>query len=182
MAIKNRIKEAIDKLNQDDYENALIQVNIAIDATAKKEYPKEKTSHRCKKFLRENQAFITRVGLGLLEIHGDIKFGKEGKTLEEVLYNIIRCTLLHEGEMSEKIEITSKVSIGMSEDGKVIIPLNLIWAMILAVIGSKVNANERLPEHYSVTIGTIRRTLKLRLNEFWGKKEEIFELVRQHNK
>jgi hypothetical protein len=74
MAIQDRIKEAIDKLNLNDPINALIQVSIAIDGTAKKMYPGKKTSFRCKKFLEDNRGFISRVAFGKLEIQGPILF------------------------------------------------------------------------------------------------------------
>ena len=185
MAVRDRIKEAIDKLSKGDYENALIQVCIAVDATAKKEYPGKKTSHRCKKFLRKNQAFITKVGLGLLEIHGDIFFGpsdsvdkKRDKSLEEVLYKLVRCSLLHEGKLAEEVEFTTKNIFGISREGVIILPINMIWAIILAIVGSEVNAKERLLAYSTISIGKTT----IRLNELWGKKKKIYMIARQEAK
>lgn len=184
MAVRDRIKEAIDKLSKGEYENALIQVCIAIDATAKKEYPGKKPGERCKKFLRDNQAFITRVGVGLLEIHGDILFasdlknGKKDKSLEQVLYRLVRCSLLHEGELTEEVLFTTNNKIGMTNEGIIILPINMIWAIILAIVGSGVNTQERLPDYCTISIGKTT----MRLNDLWGKKRDIYSLVRRQAK
>lgn len=68
MSIGNRINEALEKLQKRDYENSLIQICIALDATAKKEYPGLGSAKRCKKFIEDNMSFITRVAFGKLEI------------------------------------------------------------------------------------------------------------------
>jgi hypothetical protein len=75
MAIGDRVKEAIDKLSRADAVNALIQISIGIDATGKKVYRQQQTtSYRCRRFIRANQAFITRVAFSKLEIGGPIIF------------------------------------------------------------------------------------------------------------
>jgi hypothetical protein len=184
MAIRDRIKEAIDKLSSNDPTNALIQVSMAIDGTAKKKYPRKKTSIRCKKFLENNRGFISRVAFGKLEIQGPMLFQIQTagdysatKTLEEVLYHLVRCSLLHEGELPNEVEIIPEKSIGMSSDGKVLLSVHLIWAMILAVIGSDVNKAERLPPGNTASIEHIT----VDLNDFWGNSDKIYRLVKEHN-
>jgi hypothetical protein len=180
MAISDRVKEAIDKLHQNDPINALIQISIAIDATGKKAYPGKKTSYRCKQFIKDNQGFIFRVSFGKLEIRGpiilDTVAGK--KSFEQVLYDLIRCSLLHEGELPKEVTIVKESNFGVTTDGKVIISEKVIWGLILAVIGAAVNENESLPEVYTASIG--ETTLKL--NDLWGEKDKIFSIVLEHNK
>lgn len=180
MAIADRVKEAIDKLAKGDIANALIQISIAIDATAKKAYPKQTSSHRCKKFIRDNQAFITRVGYGKLEIRGDIKYQTASgeKSFEQILYNVVRCSLIHEGTIPDTIVITKENKFGVTYDGKVVIADKIIWALIYVVIGAHVNQSEKLPDYYTATIG--ETTLKL--NELWGDKDKIYNVVVEHNK
>jgi len=184
MAIQDRVKEAIDKLSMNDPINALIQICIAIDATGKKEYPKEDTSVRCKNFLAENRGFISRVSFGKLVIRGPILFPfklqngtTKHKTLEEVLYHLVRCSLVHEGDLPNEVEITPKPQIGMTVDGKVLIPIKMLWALILAVIGSPDNKSQRLPPGYKASIDDVT----VDLNEFWGQRERIYNLVKKHN-
>ena len=186
MAIGDRVKEAIDKLNQGDPVNALIQVCIAIDGTSKKEFHgkvRKSPSLRYKEFIKKHQAFITKVALGKLEIAGPIIFqiGRSDvadyKNLEEILYKIVRCSLLHEGELPEKVEITKENVLGVTAEGKFLISFNFIIAMIMAVVGSEVNVNQRIPDGYSIGIGNTR----IDLNDFWGKRDDIYHIAREHN-
>lgn len=184
MPIGDRIKEAIDKMQQRDIVNSLIQISIAIDATAKKIYPKLKTSKRCKFFLRDNQSFITRIAFGLLEIKGPLIFAFDGqdgkthiKTLEEILYHLVRCSLIHEGDLPNEVEFTDSNSIGVTKGGKVLISTNLILALIMSVIVSNSNAREKLPTYYTASIGN----RNLILNNFWGKKDELYKIVYDAN-
>ena len=182
MPVADRVKESIDKLNEGDPINALIQVCIAIDATSKKEYPGQKPGQRFKAFLKKNQPFITRLSTGKLEIGGSIIFTTKGrvKSLEEVLYKLVRCCLLHEGDLSEEVEITKNNVLGMTATGKVLVSENLIIAMVGAVVGSPVNIKEKIPDGY--TIGLSGTDLRIDINSLWGKREYIHELVREYNK
>jgi hypothetical protein len=180
MAISDRVKEAIDKLSQGDPINAFIQVSIAIDATGKRAYPQQTTSYRCRRFIRSNQAFITRVAFGKLEIKGEIIFDTISgeKNFEKVLYDLVRCSLLHEGSLPKEVEIIKETKFGVTNDGKVIISEKLIWALILAVIGATTNKDEMLPNYYTASI----EETTLKINELWGEKETIYNLVVNHNK
>jgi hypothetical protein len=176
VAVADRIKEAIDKMNMGEPENGLIQVCIAVDATAKKEYPKSGPGERTKKFLRDNQVFLTaflRLAVGeeiLLQVEN--RDGKpETKRLEEVLYRLVRCALVHEAELSDRVTITNQACFGLSNDGKFILSYGLIWGMICAVIGSPKNTQERAPENYWISI----RGRKILLNELWGKKDIMIQ-------
>lgn len=178
MGVAARVKEAIDKMNLGDPDNALIQICIAVDATAKSEYPKNKVGERTKKFLRNNQVFLT--AFAKLAVGGDILLqfrGKNGepetKKLEESLYKLVRCALMHEAELSDRVTYIPEPCFGLSKDGKFILSLNLIWGMINAVIGSPANSRERAPENYWISIGG----QKISLNELWGKKDIILQLV-----
>lgn len=188
MAIGDRIKEAIDKLNQGDPVNALIQVCIAIDGTSKKEFRgkiAKKQSRRYKAFLKEYNSFITGVATGFIALANPIIFqipdsnnSLTCKTMDEILYHVVRCTLLHEGILPDKVEFTEKNVLGSTADGKMLLSRNLILALILSVVASRANVNERLPEGYSIGTGKTR----IDLNNFWGKKDELFKLAWERNK
>jgi len=180
MGVAARVKEAIDKMNLGDPDNALVQICLALDATAKKEYPKNKVGERIKEFLRDNQVFLT--SFVNLEVGGDILMEFQGKSgepetrrLEEVLYKLVRCALVHEAELSDRVIVTSELKFGLSKDSKFILSLGLIWGMIIAVIGSPANLQERVPDSYGISV----RGEKFILNELWGKKVEILRLVRK---
>ena len=158
MAISDRIKEALEKIIGNDQINALIQISIAIDSSGKKMFPGIGSKSRCKKFITENIAFITRSAFGKLEIQNSMTFllGSDGdpKTLEDTLYELVRCNLIHEGELSEKVEITNENLIGVTEEGKFILSTKLIFGLLLAVIASPVNKDESVSVPYVFNLTT----------------------------
>jgi hypothetical protein len=55
MSIADRVKESIDKYNSNDLENARIQTCIALDGTARNEFPRiNKNARRFKAFVNAN--------------------------------------------------------------------------------------------------------------------------------
>ena len=46
------------------------------------------------------------------------------------------------------------------------------------MIGAQINANEFISKEYTASIGDTT----LKLNDFWGKKEFMYNLVVEHNK
>ena len=179
MSVSDRVREAIDCLQRGQPTNALIQVSIAIDATAKALYPRDKVGQRCKKFLRENQALITLFGLGFLDIHGDIHYSwpddpRGYKTQEEVLYNVVRCSLLHDGELDERVRLTHERVLGSERGGIVLLSTHIITGLILAVVAST-PAKYPMPAHYTITVGGATYPM----SEFWGKKKELYEIAKR---
>ena len=181
MAIADRVKECLDKLKADDPVNAFIQLSIAIDGTAKKEYPGKKTSVRCKEFLKKNLPFVfwavTNGTPNKLESF-KLDFSQEGRPSNyvefvDVVYQIMRCSLLHEGEMSDKVAFTNIACIEMA-NGKMFFPTALIRSLLFAVIASTANVSERLPKNYTFTFGK----KKVPVNELWGNLEKAKDAIR----
>lgn len=181
MAISDRVKECIDKLEKNDPVNAFIQLCIAIDGTAKKEYPGKKTSERCKEFLRNNLPFIMwSLTNGTPNECKSFEFGfsenekPSGYTkFEDVIYSVLRCSLLHEGEMPSKVQFTFDNYIAMI-DGKMMFPVALIGSLLFAVIASPVNQKEHIPNHYSFLFGNKRITV----NDLWGNMNAMKDAIR----
>lgn len=101
-----RIIEAIEKIEKNDFENALIQISIGIDGIAKLKYPGLRTTERCIKLVEEYRDFIYRfstLGKVSIGVNGNIKYAGEfeGKSLGEIVYKVIRCELLHEGKLPD---------------------------------------------------------------------------------
>ena len=184
MGIKQRIKEAIDKLAMNDFENALIQTLIALDSTAKKEGLGKKNADRCKKFIDRNRNLITRVSFGLLEFQGPVSLQYDfsgqntEKSFEEIIYHVIRCSLLHEGTIPAEVEFTKDIKFGVQTDGKILLPERIVFGLIMAVVGSKANENERIGQFYSFNLDDERYYI----NDFWGDRGKILNLFRHHAK
>lgn len=169
MSIADRVLECINKYNANDLDNALIQICIALDGTAKNEYPRvKKVGERFKAFVRSNQDIITFFTFNTNMFIG-CQFGEY--TIEQFIYKVLRCGLLHEGEVPEMFQFTAPgepISIG---DKQWCLPKTFIFGTLLAVIGAGSNARQKLSNDLGVTI--MGRNFKV--NELWGRAD----LVRQ---
>jgi hypothetical protein len=169
MAIGDRVKECFDKVTIGDFENGLIQLSIAIDGMAKKEYPKMKVGQRFTTFLRENQDIITFFTFAT-NMFIDCSF--DGYKLEDIIYNVLRCGLLHEGSIPDEIEFIDEIRIGHA-GGRWRFPKTYVMGGLLAVIGAKSNAKERLPRQYAVMI----MGKPYQVNYLWGHGDEIRHIM-----
>ena len=179
MSVAKLIAEAITKLEAGDPEGALIQVCIAADATAKREYPKIPKNHvRYKSFLHDNLALIGGVAIGvwakshfrLKYQHKDLKTGPSGCCdLEDLLYHVVRCCLLHEGEVPKNMRFVPERVIRQGLAGELVLPYSLVIGLLLAVVGSPANAAETIPARFHINVdGRI-----IQINELWGEKERM---------
>ena len=179
MTIAKLIAEAITKLEAGDPEGALIQVCIAVDATAKREHPSVTKNHvRYKRFLHDNLALIGGVAIDvwakeefrLRYQHKDVKTDANGCcTLEDLLYHVVRCCLLHEGQIPQDMCFVPERVIRMGTRGKLELPYSLIIGLLLAVVGSPTNAREKIPKRFHINAnGRIMPVSKL-----WGRKHRI---------
>ena len=95
--IRDRIEDAQILWKSSRIEGAFISVLIAVAATAKKRYPQKKfkDNERYRKFLLDEMGSITGGP------STNVKFYHNGKykvPLENIIYNILRCKLVHEGQ------------------------------------------------------------------------------------
>jgi hypothetical protein len=181
MSVGERVQECINKLEINDAENAFIQLSIAIDGTAKNEYPGKKTSFRCKKFLRENLPFVMwSLTNGTPSTCKDFKFefSSDGypngmTSFEDIIYSVLRCSLLHEGEMPEKVNFINESYIAMV-DGKMQFPIALIGSLLFAVIASPSNKNQNVSKNSHFMFGEV----KAYVNDMWGSEDKTRGYIR----
>lgn len=181
LTIAARIQECTAKLAQGDAENAFIQLAIAIDGTAKLLYPGKKTSERCKKFLKDSLPFIlwsltngtpARTTSLSFEVSTPNDSG-EFIEFEDLVYKVMRCSLLHDGELSEKVEFVEASMIG-TLNGRVQFPLALLGSLLFAVIASPVNERQRVSESTSFIFGKT----KIPINHMLGNLEKTKMAIR----
>lgn len=175
MSRGNRIDEAIVKLFAGDMENALIQISICIDATAKKKYPKiKKVGVRVKKYIMESEDLIVHFMMnGQLKIvaDGGFTFSDKGD-LGEVLYKSIRCALLHEADISDEVVFRTGPLMGM-EDSRFVVTDNLLWGLVLLLVGDSTNEKEQLKSPHKMSYsGT-----EIVINEMFGQIDNIKKLT-----
>ncbi len=173
--IGRRITESIAKFSHKDYENALIQIIIAIDATAKNEFPelsgRGNVGKRCMRLIRNNKDLLALAMTHSLEC--EIVLGE--KALEEIIYDVIRNNIFHEAELPSTITITEDVVVSYL-DKRITVPYTLISALILCVVGSPSNSNEQTGNE---SVLQIYDNVNININEFFGKKDGVMKTMRK---
>jgi hypothetical protein len=127
LGIRRRIEDAHVLWREGRKEGAFAQVLLAVAATARKRYPKaphgvqpvpdEQRPH-AGEYARDGNAFKTFVLDEMKKITGGLKYGVAfpfqgaNTPLEEILYEHLRCALIHEGGMPDSIVLTQPVRDG----------------------------------------------------------------------
>lgn len=181
MSVGERIQSAIAAIERCAVNDALIQVSIAIDATAARETGVGgRTSY--KDFIHRNMDVITKTGFGpgsILSLHvvldhPGIKPASDGTcALHDVLYHAVRCALLHEATLPQNLRFETESRIWY-DNGVLVLPLGLVLGLIIGVITSKANACERVASPCTFNLGECR----LPINALWGRKDEVMWLLR----
>jgi len=180
MAYTDRLVEGYIKIVQNDWVNALIQLCITIDAVAKRTYG-GKPGKRIKQYIRTNQYLITRVAMLHLEVHGDFSFDVSGGKLmkfEEVMYELVRCALLHEGELDERIKLVESPSIGLDGNGNFLLSKQMIMALCLLLVSDPKTTQIHWPETASFTVE--EKTIKF--SDVQGSPEQLVNIFREISK
>jgi hypothetical protein len=177
MSYLDRLVEGYQKILQNDWINALIQICINLDAIAKRHYG-GRPGTRIKRYIRNNQFIITRIGMLHLEVHGDIIFqvaGGREMTFEEIAYKLIRCSLLHEGELDTRINITDTTSIGLDDEGNFLLSRKMIMAFFLLLVSDPKNSRIQWPSTASFTVeGTT-----VEFNNIKGNPTRLVDIFRE---
>jgi hypothetical protein len=167
MSVSDRITECAAKYGANDLDNALIQICIALDATAKKEHPKIKNvGERFKAFIKSNQDIITFFAFNT-NIFIDCQFGEY--TVEKFIYKILRCGLLHEGDVPSMLKFTQPGEATTISNRQWQLPKTFIFGTMLAVIGAPSNAGQVSSDDMIVVI----MGQEFKMNDLWGHSEVI---------
>jgi hypothetical protein len=171
VSVADRVTECINKYNANDLDNALIQLCIALDGTAKNEYPRmKKVGERFKAFIKANQDIITFFTFNT-NIFINCEFG--GYTIEQFIYKVLRCGLLHEGEVSAMFKF-AEAGEPLSISGKQwCFPRTFVFGTLLAVIGAPTNARQSVADQLGVTVLGKR----FKVNELWGRADLVRETM-----
>lgn len=197
MSIAAQVEEALRRLRERNYESAMIAACIALDATAKKTRSNDKkkarssdkkdtrssneVGDRIRKFVNDNLDIITVVGLAgaILAAPGStLRLNTPGSSqsstplseLEDIIYKKLRCNLVHEASLPQNVEFTEQAFYG-EKDGRFYIPVLMIYALLLAIIGTSCNTGCRLSGDWRIQILGQEMTV----NTLWGKADCIRE-------
>lgn len=184
VTVGKRIQSCINHMDNKEFGLALSELCIAIDITAKKNYDKQQSSATTyKKFLHENMWMIMVTGTGNLInpikvkfTHPSIKNSDGYCSLEEIIYHIVRCELIHDTGKNSNIEWNpdSSYPILYNAEGELLLSTAFIWGLVLSVVVSPVNKDERVGE--LCWISTL--SFKYFINDLWGRIDLVKKMVR----
>lgn len=188
ISVGERIQSMIDHMTKGEIELALSDVCIAVDVTSQKYYNEQVSSATCyKRFLKENIWIIVATGMGSLIseaiklpfTHKDIKSDGDGYcTLEQIIYHVMRCGLIHGTGENSKIVWNDKIPLAIDKDENLNISPSFIWGLALCVIVSPVNADELVGDYCWISMATF----KYLINDLWGKRDSVKKMIKsQYN-
>jgi hypothetical protein len=183
MSVGSFLSVSLDALQSENYDVSLALACTAIDATAKKLYGDGLSNNqRNKKFLNENMRLVTHFGFPGITASGlaikcdnipELKRDPKGLvSMEEILYHTLRCGLVHECEIDNRIEFVEATFIG-DYNNKFRMPANLIFGLVLSVVLSESNVGETLSKNYSIK----SNGKNYNLNTLWGERAKILREI-----
>ncbi|MDL1991912.1 hypothetical protein [Vibrio parahaemolyticus] len=178
--LERRFQQVFDSLCVEDYQSALTLICPLIDGAGKKLYGINKNGERFKKILADNNDFLYWMmsGGGLVLVNdADVNFiknNKENTSLGQAVYKLVRNSLLHEAELSDKIEFVDDGKIGFYGDGKMVVPKNLIWSLAFMLVYLPCY-RDSCPRHYKLNMCGV----DMPFQECWGDKDKIMEFFRK---
>jgi hypothetical protein len=93
--------------------------------------------------------------------------------MPEMLYDVVRCTALHEAKLPDNLRFTELPLIHLGHDGELVLPIDVIYGLLLAVVGSPKNTGERARGDPTFSFGG----KSIRLNELWGDRGKIVAFI-----
>ncbi|SFL26799.1 hypothetical protein SAMN05216302_105014 [Nitrosomonas aestuarii] len=170
MSIENRVLTSYKHFFENDIENALIQISITIDAFSKKRYKIKKVGQRITAFLAENMETISLIGTsGFLRAPG-MTF-PDGD-LEVIIYKSVRCSLLHEAEVANKLKFIKGHEFIILSD-KFELNQNFVFGVILSIVvgdTDKILKLDKLPSFYF-------NNKSICIKDIHGNKQALFDLM-----
>jgi len=167
-SIGRRLEQSLNSLIEGDYESSLVHFFPALDKTAKLRRSKAGVGERIKAFLNDEEDFITFIAFRI--VFKNTKF--DGLSFGEAIYKFGRTSVMHEGELDQRLSFEATDQIMIVGD-KWILPPSYIAAMITAVMAAEENSKEffshpkRLHLHGQMVSA----------NDIWGEKRLIQRML-----
>jgi hypothetical protein len=93
--------------------------------------------------------------------------------MPEMLYDVVRCTAVHEAGLPNNLRFTELPVIQTGLDGELVLPIDVIYGLLLAIVGSPKNAGQQADGDPMFSYGG----KSIRVNELWGEREKIVAFV-----
>jgi hypothetical protein len=89
--------------------------------------------------------------------------------MPEMLYDVIRCTAVHEAGLPKNLQFTKNPVIQTGLDGELILPIYVIYGLLIAIIASPKNSAEQVEGDPVFSF----RGKRIWINELWGDRDKI---------
>jgi hypothetical protein len=183
MSVGSQVSDAMKKLSEGHFEDAVIAASVVLSATARQEYPKYKDNKACREFLEKNLHIISKIGWVSFGVSQPINFayrrldsrspGISVRTMPEMLYDVVRCTALHEAGLPTNLRFTAQPMIQLGLDGELVLPIDLIYGLLIAIVASPKNAHERVEGDPKFSFGG----KSIQINELWGEPVKVAAFI-----
>ena len=170
-----RILGAVEALGRGDHEGAMLHLSALVDATGKR-MGFNGTRNRCQGFIKAHEPLIQFLySGGMISVEGPDQMAWGGMTLADALYKLVRCPVVHEGEIPDVTWTDSKIG---GEPSDYFIPERVIWAVLLCAVAEPKNAGQRLGESRTVTYrdSTVGER-RIELETLWGRLDKLRDAV-----
>jgi len=167
------------KLAEGRFEDAVVAASVALSATARLEYPTDGDKAACRKFLEQNLPIISKISWVSFGVSRPINFkyrrldskspGTSVRTMPEMLYDVVRCTAVHEAKLPDNLRFTKQPMIHLGNDGELVLPIDLIYGLLMAVVASPKNSDQKIEGDPLFSFGG----KSIRVNELWGNRSKI---------
>jgi hypothetical protein len=186
VSVGDRVKESIDHMTQGKIAQALTPACIALDITSQRHAGVKRSGRTIfKRFVQEYLWLITYVGFpGLMAstvrvpfTHPEVKADAAGTVgVEDIIYHVIRCALIHSDEKTAKIVWNKAVALGLDQHGNLVLNQGLVWGLVSAVVFAPVNKSESIPAEYWLQVGQFN----MFISELWGRLDLAKRIVKFH--
>lgn len=186
VSVGQRVQESIDHMTQGKIALALTPACIALDITSQRHAGAKRSGRALfKRFVQEYLWLITYVGFpGLMAStvrvpfsHTDVKPDAAGTVgIEDIIYHVIRCSLIHADERSSKVVWNKAIALGLDQKGNLVLNQGLVWGLLSAVVFAPVNKSESIPEPYWLQVGQFT----MFISELWGRVDLAKRIVKFH--
>lgn len=178
MSIANQVSDAMQKLLEDRFEDAVVASSVALSATARLEYPGDGDKQACRKFLEGNLPIVSKVAWVSFGVSQPINFsyrrldskasGIAVRTMPEMLYDVVRCTAVHEAKLPDNLRFTKDPVIHLGNDGELVLPIDLIYGLLIAIVASPKNVGQKIEGDPVFSF----HEKSIRINVLWGNREK----------
>ena len=184
LTVGSQVTEALKKLEEKRFENAIVPASVALCATAKREFPNEcDPSKACHNFLDQSLPIISKIAWVLFGVSCPVNVryrrldGRKPeidcRTMPEMLYDIVRCTAVQEAKCPDNLKFVDEPVIELKPDGGLVLPITVIWGMLIAIVASPKNAGERAEGDPKFSFAG----KSIQLNELWGEREKVAAFI-----